>query len=432
MLSAVLSQQLKKHMEHDCSNSQSAYIINTNNDSSSIYYMNRTIKRVLVLDANQRSALAVTRSLGKKGIEILTAEETPTALASSSKYSRQHFTYPSPGVNPGQFIDYLCTLTKEQHIDILLPMTELTTELLIMHKTSFSNAALPFPDIGTVESLANKCLLLQTAASLDIPVPLSWHVDNPDNIPCKLDDLPYPIVLKPGKSWLFNDGKWSRAAVRFADNPSDAMHILASDWAFRAHPFMIQENIAGHGAGVFAIYNKGTPLTLFAHRRLREKPPSGGVSVLSTSIKLDPELGSIAKKLLGNANWHGAAMVEFKVTPDGKPYLMEVNTRFWGSLQLAIDAGVDFPYMLYQLACGEHPDPVIDYKTGKRLRWLLGDLDSLYLTLRDKHYSIPHKIHCVIDFLTPSPLRTRHEVNRLGDMNPFWYECKHYIRDILK
>lgn len=124
-------------------------------------------------------------------------------------------------------------------------------------------------------------------------------------------------------------------------------------------------------------------------------------------------------------------MVEFKVAEDGTPYLMEINTRFWGSLQLAIDAGVDFPYLLYQLACGEKPEPVVRYKSGIRLRWLLGDLDSLYLTLRDRQYSTAVKLKALLRFLTPSPFKTRHEVNRWSDLGPAWYEVKQYIRDIL-
>lgn len=61
--------------------------------------------------------------------------------------------------------------------------------------------------------------------------------------------------------------------------------------------------------------------------------------------------------------WHGVAMVEFKVTADGTAYLMEINGRFWGSLQLAIDAGVDFRWLLYQLAAGRPVDPVGCWET---------------------------------------------------------------------
>ena len=389
------------------------------------------MKKVLVLDADQRSALAVTRSLGKQHIQVFTAEEKTAALAGYSKFSLQYFTYPSPRLKPEQFIEFLGKLVKKQGIDILLPMTELTTMLLLMNQNFFPDTRIPFPDLNTVESLADKCLLMKTAKSLNVPIPKTWHASSCDNLPCNLEDLPYPIVLKPGKSWLFHEGQWSRAAVQFADNPVDAKNILDSDWAFKAHPFMIQENVAGHGAGVFAIYDNGKPLAFFAHRRLREKPPSGGVSVLSESIQVEPELKLHAQKLLDDANWHGVAMVEFKVAPDGTPYLMEINTRFWGSLQLAIDAGVDFPFMLYQLACGKQPEPVTDYKTGIKLRWLLGDLDNLYLTLRNKHTPLKAKFGSLVDFFTPSPFSTRHEVNRIGDMKPFWYEIRQYFRDIL-
>jgi predicted ATP-grasp superfamily ATP-dependent carboligase len=137
-----------------------------------------------------------------------------------------------------------------------------------------------------------------------------------------------------------------------------------------------------------------------------------------------------ARALLDNAGWHGIAMVEFKVAPDGTPYLMEINTRFWGSLQLAIDAGVDFPWLLYQVATGTPPQTVTDYRVGIRLRWLLGDLDSLYLTLRDHSISLKAKLGTVLRFLTPAPFRTRHETNRWKDMGPFWYELNHYLRDL--
>jgi predicted ATP-grasp superfamily ATP-dependent carboligase len=180
------------------------------------------------------------------------------------------------------------------------------------------------------------------------------------------------------------------------------------------------------------LYDHGKPLAFFAHRRLREKPPEGGVSVLSESISVDSVLRSHARCLLDKANWHGVAMVEFKVAADGTPYLMEINTRFWGSLQLAVDAGVDFPWLLYQVACSKQPGPVDNYKIGVRLRWLLGDLDNLYLTLRDKQYSKTKKLKSVLQFLTPSPFKTRHEVNRWSDLGPAWYEVKQYIRDILR
>jgi predicted ATP-grasp superfamily ATP-dependent carboligase len=389
------------------------------------------MKRVLVLDASQRSALAVTRSLGRHSVQVFTAEEFPVALAGCSRFSGQYFTYPSPRLYPDQFTDFLVNLVKKQHIDMLMPMTELTTTLLLTRKDSFPGTILPFPDINTIERLSDKCSLMHMAQSLNIPVPHTWYADNAGSLPVDLGELPYPVVLKPGKSWQCQQGQWNRAAVQIAQSQTEAKTILDRDSAFSTHPFMIQEYIAGHGEGVFALYDHGESLAFFAHRRLREKPPSGGVSVLSKSIAVDPLLRSHTRLLLDKASWHGIAMVEFKVAPDGTPYLMEINTRFWGSLQLAIDAGVDFPWLLYQLACGDRPAPVDSYKVGLQLRWLLGDLDNLYLTLRDKEYSFGAKLSALGRFITPSPFRTRHEVDRWNDPNPAWHEIRLYLREVL-
>jgi predicted ATP-grasp superfamily ATP-dependent carboligase len=84
--------------------------------------------------------------------------------------------------------------------------------------------------------------------------------------------------------------------------------------------------------------------------------------------------------LLDDLHWHGVAMVEFKQdAADGLPKLMEINGRFWGSLQLAIDAGVDFPALLVS-AIASPPRPQEPYRVGVRSRWFWGDVDSLLTT----------------------------------------------------
>lgn len=389
------------------------------------------MKHVLVLDANQRSALAVTRSLGKRGVTVYTADETHSTLAGASRFAVANSCYPSPRLNPELFISFIAELIEKYNIEILFPMTELTSTLLLENSQHLHDAIVPFANIETVNALSDKCLLMKKAETLSVPTPKTWYVNS---LPLTLDlnELPYPLVLKPGKSWLFTNEVWSRNEVRFASDPDAAKQILESDSAFINHPFMFQQCVSGYGQGIFAIYDHGQAIAFFAHRRLREKPPSGGVSVLSESIEIDPMILDNARKLLDDAKWHGVAMVEFKVNEEtNTPYLMEINTRFWGSLQLAINAGVDFPWLLYQLACKQPVQPLKEYKIGTRSRWILGDLDNLYLTLRDKKYSTKSKLKAILQFITPN-LKTRHEVNRWNDMQPFWYELKQYVRDLIK
>lgn len=389
------------------------------------------MKRVLVLDANQRSALAVTRSLGSHEVPVLTADDTANALAGNSRYSLSYVQYPSPKIHSVEFIDFLVNFIPQNGIDFVLPMTELTTTLLLENRSRLGSVRLPFADLETVNRLADKCQLMQLAQTLGVPIPQTWYVETAEALPADLVSLPYPLVLKPGKSWLPQNQTWSRYGVRFAQKPADVARIVSTDPGFQGHPFLLQECVSGVGQGVFALYDHGRPVVFFAHRRLREKPPSGGVSVLSESTSINPRILEPARALLDEVGWHGVAMVEFKVDPTtNTPYLMEVNTRFWGSLQLAVDAGVDFPWLLYQLACGTSPCAAEQYRIGVRSRWLLGDIDSLYLTLRDRHSSLRHKLAVLAEFLTPHPMLTRHEINRWGDLAPFWYELGQYARSL--
>jgi len=104
-------------------------------------------------------------------------------------------------------------------------------------------------------------------------------------------------------------------------------------------------------------------------------PIEGGPSTLGEGVE-HPLIMELGLSLLRSLNWVGVGMVEFKIDPrDGIPKLMEVNPRFWGSLQLAIASGVDFPCLLLRMARRENFEPVLRYKVGKHFRWfLLGDI----------------------------------------------------------
>ena len=118
-------------------------------------------------------------------------------------------------------------------------------------------------------------------------------------------------------------------------------------------------------------------------------------------------------------------MVEFKQDQrDGSLRLMEINARFWGSLQLAIDSGVDFPRILADLASGKAPETPVPYQVGVRTRWLAGDLDALFVLLRrsreqlDLPASHPGRLATLAGFLDPRGGNLNFEIERWDDMGP--------------
>jgi len=388
---------------------------------------------LLILDANQRSALAVIRSLGRiKNIKIYAADSITETIGGSSKFCHRYLTHPCISNEPQAFIDWLkCTLNTER-IDLVFPITEKSSQLLLMlNQSSLPTIPIPFAEHQTVMSLAHKGNLIKLAEAAGVPCPASEFYHSAHDIDHN-KIRQFPVVIKPCLSQIWQEDHWLDTAVQIAHSEEQLEGFLTSSPWLQSHDFMLQEFIPGHGAGVFALYNQGDPVCFFSHKRLREKPPQGGVSVLSESTPLDPVLLDNAKKILSAAKWHGVAMVEFRIANSGTPYLMEVNTRFWGSLQLAIDAGVNFPEQLYRITIGKPPLRCPPYKTGVRLRWLLGDFDSLYLFFRNPKYSLYDKLARLLSFFTPHFFSTRHEINRLGDFRPAINEFKQYIRDIIK
>jgi predicted ATP-grasp superfamily ATP-dependent carboligase len=302
-------------------------------------------------------------------------------------------------------------------------MTEISTSTVLRRRERLSEFRLPFADFAAFEALSDKWNLLKLAQRLNVAIPETHFVEGAGAVDDVLPRLKFPAVLKPYRSRIPFNGRWITSCVQYAHSAQELKETVARHEYLSRHPFLIQEYIAGQGQGIFALYDHGTPLAFFAHRRLREKPPTGGESVLSESIPVDPGQRAMAHSVLQSVGWHGVAMVEFKVTADGKPYLIEVNGRFWGSLQLAIDAGVDFPWLLYQLATGTGVDKVDRYAVGVQWRWLLGDFARLCKVLvsngSSASFSSPGKIESVLQFLRGFEAPAQSQQSELsGDITP--------------
>jgi predicted ATP-grasp superfamily ATP-dependent carboligase len=285
--------------------------------------------------------------------------------------------------------------------------------------------------------VANKWSVLQRASQCGIPIPRTHFIDGGAGLKPLIAQIAYPAVVKPLRSRIRTDTGWLLTTVHYADCESDLRRLYQDTEYLARYPSLIQERIVGPGIGVFVLCDHGRLRAAFAHRRLREKPPSGGASVLCESVALDPELLDQAMRLLGPLAWHGVAMMEYKQDRrTGRSFLMEVNGRFWGSLQLALNAGVDFPYLSYQLALGQPLEIPLTYKVGVRSRWLLGDLDHLLLRLfhhnRDQHLPEcpPSRVRTLLDFLKLAGPGLHYDVVSRDDPRPFVYEVHRYSRDL--
>jgi predicted ATP-grasp superfamily ATP-dependent carboligase len=394
--------------------------------------------KAFVTDGGQRSALAITRSLGRRGISVLVGEEEPECLASRSRYCLRHVTYPSPYRDPEAFQRFLADFVAREGVDVVVPVTDVTTAAIALRRdTLFRHTAVAVPPFDAFDKVSDKASVLEAAARAGIPIPRTHVTEGLAGLRRIVAQVEYPAVVKPARSKIFTGRGWLATAVHYAASEAELWRLYEHTDYLAAYPSLIQERIVGPGVGLFALFDHGRLLATFAHRRLREKPPSGGVSVLCESVPAESQLREDAKRLLGPLGWHGVAMLEYKRDRGtGDRYLIEVNGRFWGSLQLAVDAGVDFPYLSYQLALGCPPDVPTAYRVGVRNRWLLGDLDHLLSRLLHTRRDLclpdgaPSRWRTLIDFLTSTRPGIRDQVARGDDPGPFLHELRQYARTL--
>lgn len=166
----------------------------------------------------------------------------------------------------------------------------------------------------------------------------------------------FPVILKPARSKILVGNELRTPAVVLLHDEIERREQLQR-WLPHT-PVLQQQYVFGRGIGIEFLYRHGRKVWHFAHERVREFPLSGGASSYRRSIQPPEHLLADAQKLLDHLSWHGVAVVEFKVDEHGRHWLMEINPRLWGSLALAIDAGVDFPLGLLGLARGEAPLPL--------------------------------------------------------------------------
>ena len=323
-----------------------------------------------------------------------------------------------------------------EKINVVFPMTEASIFLLNEIRDQFpEKVIIACSTADKMGAVSNKCDLFQLAEKLKVPIPVTHYLSGSGDLPGLVRKIEkYPVVVKPSLSRTPVINGFLSGGITYASSREELEKLYAANEILQ-YPSLIQEKIEGSGTGLFTLYNGNRHLALFSHRRIREKPPSGGVSVVSESVPLDEEMVEHAGKLLSAAGWKGVAMVEFKRDKrDGKAKLMEINGRFWGTLQLAIACGVDFPGLYLDLLMGKKMAQVKEYRTGHKMKWFFGTLDHLYIRLKNKDEMLnlpsgsPSKFRAFLDFMKIWEKDTSFDVFDRSDIGPFLFEAKNYLR----
>lgn len=332
--------------------------------------MTNTQAPVLVLGAEPRVSITLARSLRRRGIPSVIAGFAPGERKLASRMVAEWVILPNYRETPRESYSALSRLLSERRFDMLMPTTDTALTMVADHYEELSRlTCLACPTPTVIRRALDKSQTIEAARRCDFPVPATYKVASLDDLQAIGQRLRFPVIAKPEDKAHDNPFK-----LRYFQNLDELTTAFRTDSRFGMRN-MIQEFASGDGVGIGVLMHKGQPVAMFQHRRLKELPATGGVSVTAISEPLDPVLVKHALSLLKEIEWDGVAMVEFKYDRiNRRPLLMEVNGRYWGSVSLAVQAGVDFPFLDWQIRRGARIDGPQPYKAGVRWRWGTGDL----------------------------------------------------------
>ncbi|MBL0937500.1 MAG: ATP-grasp domain-containing protein [Gemmatimonadaceae bacterium] len=328
---------------------------------------------VLVTDPEQRAALAAVRSLARSKWRVITVG-VHRGLAGWSRATNLHVGLSRADWHePAAMSATVRELVAKHQIDVVLPVTDKASRVLLALDGLPARVAGPQP--AAYARASDKATLMQMAPGVGIRVPRQFVLDSAAEIGGLPTSETGAWVLKPARSVVEIDGRPTSLQVRFAESWTDVGTQLAK-YPSQAYPIMVQERVIGDGIGVFLLRRARSTLLQFGHRRLREKPPAGGVSTYREALIPPEKLIRRCEALLDQLDYEGPAMIEFKEdSRSGEAVLMEINARLWGSVQLAIDAGVDFPSVLIAATLGLPIPAPRPARQGVRTYWEIGELD---------------------------------------------------------
>jgi len=340
---------------------------------------------ILLIGGLSKSPIAGIRALARAGHEVDAAFERRAhqpngALCFRSKYIRSCFVLPHPLEDQDQFTERLLELVRRGRYDAVLPWDHYSAIPIAQHRKDFSRyTGLAVPDYALYERVHDKAVLHGELREWGFEVPRFYTYQTLDELLAQ--PIEFPVVLKARKNTGVARG------LRYATDPAELraayQEIERHDPRLPAlddftRPF-VQEYVPGCSHDCVALCNRGQLRAAMTQVRRDTYPVNGGIT--ATGITTDePGLVRYARGLLEALQWHGPCQVEVKKDArDGRYKLMEINPRFWGSIDLAIRAGINFPALTAALAANGDCREVLAYRVGLMYKFLLPtELYSIY------------------------------------------------------
>lgn len=338
------------------------------------------MEEICLLGANERSCYSVAKSLKKRGY-LVTVIDSDLHPIRHSRYVDKFLNLKTDITRnifaaKNEIIEYL----KLHKVSLIIPVNDIATEVIFLFREELQayTVTLNINAPETFKFSHNKYCLWKLGKELKIPVPGSVLISSYDEFKQLKSRIKFPVMVRPIYSKLIIDRSVIGFSVKKIEHLNELENLVREK--INITPLMFQEVLPGHGVGYNFLSIDGDVIKAYAHERINEEW-GGGQSTLRRSIPLDRyDLDLYSRQLIKTIKWNGIAMIEYKIS-DGTPYLIEINGRPWGSLEVGVMAGVDLPSELVKrcyeqkqvrdLICENNYKEIYVRNLYNELKWIL-------------------------------------------------------------
>ena len=386
----------------------------------------------LILDAKLRQSLTTVRSLGSRGLRVTALETFAGVPTFSSRWCRQAFVCPADE-GTEQYLTYLEQVLDRTSARVLITSSDGTIALIRRHRERLERrVGVALASEPALVIAINKEQTLKIAKKLGLGVPRGITVSAVSEVAAALREIGLPAVVKPVESWLQGEQRGARVSTRLVTTPEEAYRAVEELTRFGGTT-LFQQFLSGRRESLGLLYANGEIYARFAQWTKRSDPPLGGVSVLHQSITFPADIGNQAERLVREIELEGYSQFEFRRDDVGNPFLMEINPRLNMTIENAVRAGVDFPYLLYQWASGEQIDRVRSYRTGGWMRDLRGDMmTTLAMVRQPGRPDAPSPARAILDFCISFSIPMGYTYVDWKDPRPVWVATIGFARNLLQ
>jgi predicted ATP-grasp superfamily ATP-dependent carboligase len=394
--------------------------------------MSQVSSDALVLDARFRQSLVTVRSLGSRGLRVAALETFDKVPAFSSRWCQQKAICPADE-GTKEYLTYLEQVLNDTGARVLITSSDATVALIREHRERLEQrVCIALAKEPALARAVNKVQTLEIARGLGLGIPRGVLVATASEVKAALHEIGLPAVVKPVESWVRDEQHGARVIPVLVTTPKEA-HRAVEELTSLGGTTLFQQFLTGRREAMSFFYAQGQMYARFAQWAKRTDPPLGGTSVLRQSIAIPSDIGEQAERLVREIELEGYSEVEFRRDMAGNPYLMEINPRLSASVEIAVRAGVDFPYLLYQWANGDRIDVVKDYRVGYWMRYLGGDFATTLASMRQHgRPGVRPPVQAILDFCTSFFVPMRYDYVDLKDPLPVWTATIGFPRSLLQ